>query len=109
MRARSRWEYLAKAPQFLLDIALRGRYEFTYDLMPMLATGMSMKKRANLLATGLNLLHRRAKPWGWPMHAQLELTSFCNLHCPICPTGLGLLNDRPKLMDMGNNFVVGMG
>lgn len=100
MRAWSRWEYLARAPQLLLDIVLRGRYEFTYDLMPMLAAGMSVRKRANLLATGLNLLHRRARPWGWPMHAQLELTSFCNLRCPICPTGLGRINDRPKLMDM---------
>lgn len=32
---------------------------------------------------------------GSPAYVHIEPTSFCNLHCPECPTGLGLLQ-RPR-------------
>jgi MoaA/NifB/PqqE/SkfB family radical SAM enzyme len=62
---------------------------------------MPMGKRLNLAATGLNLVYRRLKPWAWPIHVQMELTSFCNLRCPVCPTGLGKLTRPAQAMDMG--------
>lgn len=52
---------------------------------------MSWPARLNLLAAGLNLAHRRPRPWNWPFHMQIELTSFCELECPVCPTGMGTL------------------
>jgi MoaA/NifB/PqqE/SkfB family radical SAM enzyme len=100
MRAQVRWHYLLRTPQLLGQILLGGRYDFTYDLMPMRSQHMPMRKRLNLAATGLNLLHRRLKPWAWPIHIQMELTSFCNLHCPVCPTGLGKLTRPPQAMDV---------
>jgi MoaA/NifB/PqqE/SkfB family radical SAM enzyme len=101
MRSRVRWRYLLRTPQLLAQILFAGRYDFTYDLMPMRSTRMSMRKRLNLLATGLNLIYRRPKPWAWPIHIQMELTSFCNLRCPVCPVGLGKLTRPPQTMDMG--------
>jgi radical SAM protein with 4Fe4S-binding SPASM domain len=58
---------------------------------------MPLKKRWNLLASGMNLLYRRLRPWSWPIHMQVEVTNYCDLRCPVCPTGMGIL-DRPKAM-----------
>jgi MoaA/NifB/PqqE/SkfB family radical SAM enzyme len=67
--------------------------------MPMLVRGMSWPSRLNLLAAGLNLAHRRPRPWSWPLHMQIELTSFCELACPVCPTGIGELRRSASAMD----------
>jgi radical SAM protein with 4Fe4S-binding SPASM domain len=69
--------------------------------MKMRAAGMPLRKRANLLSTGLNLLYRSARPWGWPVHAHIELSSICNLRCPVCPTGVGRPARPRELMPMG--------
>jgi radical SAM protein with 4Fe4S-binding SPASM domain len=100
MRARVRWKYLARSPSILWNLLLAGRYDFTFDLMPMQATGMSAAKRLNLLKAGMNLLYRRARPWAMPIHMQVELTNFCPLRCPVCPVGRGLLNRPPRQMDL---------
>jgi MoaA/NifB/PqqE/SkfB family radical SAM enzyme len=61
---------------------------------------MTPRRAVNALRTGLNLAYRRNVPWGWPIHMQFELTNFCNLHCPICPTGVGLLDRKAQTMDV---------
>jgi radical SAM protein with 4Fe4S-binding SPASM domain len=99
MRSRTRWRYLARAPRTCAD-ALRGTYEFTYDRMPLRLEGMSWPKRLNLLRAGLNLIARRPRPWSRPLHMQVELTSFCNLSCPVCPTGVGALDRPAKALDL---------
>jgi radical SAM protein with 4Fe4S-binding SPASM domain len=63
--------------------------------MPMRVSGMSLRKRLNLLAAGMNLLYRRARPWAWPIRLQIEPVNYCVLHCPVCPTGSGRLQ-RPR-------------
>jgi radical SAM protein with 4Fe4S-binding SPASM domain len=100
MKKGVRWRYLARAPGILADMLLRGRYEFTYDLMPFAATDMSWAKRLNLLRAGLNLLYRRGRPWSRPIHTQIELTNYCNLQCPVCPTGTGRLDRGRGAMDL---------
>jgi hypothetical protein len=50
---------------------------------------MSAAKRLNRFASGMNLLHRHLQPWNMPLHMQFELTNFCNLKRPVCPTGIG--------------------
>ncbi len=101
MRSEVRWRYLRRSPGLTWDILLRGRYDFTYDLMPMRARGMSLRKRWNLLAAGMNLLYRRSRPWSWPFHLEVELANFCQLRCPVCPTGVGKMTRRRELMDLG--------
>ncbi len=100
MRRYMRWRYLARAPGLTANILLRGRHDFTFDLMSMHVRGMPWKKRRNLMAAGLNLFYRRTQPWAMPIHMQLEVTTACNLRCPVCPTGRNLLKRQVTHMDL---------
>jgi radical SAM protein with 4Fe4S-binding SPASM domain len=99
VRRQERWEYLGRAPRIARDAIARGQYRFTFDTMPMVVRGLSWPSRLNLLAAGLNLAHRRLRPWSWPLHMQVELTSFCELECPVCPTGIGKLERSSSAID----------
>lgn len=101
MRRRERWEYVAHVPRVAWDALVHGRYRFVYDTMPVGVRGMSWPARYNLLAAGFNLVRRRARPWSWPLHMQVELTSVCELECPVCPTGIGELRRSASAMDPG--------
>jgi radical SAM protein with 4Fe4S-binding SPASM domain len=94
MTPKMRRRYLKQTPKLLWNILARARYEYTFDLMPLRSTGMSLAKRLNLLKSGLNVLGRRLRPWSMPINLQIELTSHCNLQCPVCPCGSNLLG-RP--------------
>ena len=97
MRRGERWEYLGSAPRVAWDAIVRGQYRFTFDTMPMAVRGLSWPARLNLLAAGGNLVHRRLRPWSWPLHMQIELTNYCTLRCPVCHTGSGTLGREPFL------------
>jgi MoaA/NifB/PqqE/SkfB family radical SAM enzyme len=85
---------------FLLwRLFLCGRYDFVYDQMPISLRDMSWPRRLNLIRSGLNMLHRKARPWSMPLHMQFEFTNYCNLRCPVCPTGSGELTRRKCAMD----------
>jgi len=99
MRKRVRWQYVKRSPRLLTNL-LAGRHDFTFDLMPFHQRGLSWAKRINLLRAGLNLFWRRNRPWSWPIHMQMELTSYCNLRCPVCPTGAGILKRSARAMDL---------
>lgn len=99
MRAHERSRALLRAPQLIWDVLARGRYDFTYDRMQMSLRGMPPAKRWNLFRSGLNLVHRRRDPWSMPLHMQLELTNFCNLRCPVCPTGIEAVERPAQAMD----------
>jgi radical SAM protein with 4Fe4S-binding SPASM domain len=51
----------------------------------------------------LSLLKKRAVFWGVPYSISIEPTSFCNLNCPECPTGMNSLSRSSGIMDM-NTF-----
>jgi radical SAM protein with 4Fe4S-binding SPASM domain len=100
VRSWERLQGLARSPQLLWNVLFRARYDFIYDQMPISVRRMSLAKRINLLRAGGNLVHRRLTPWSWPLHMNIELTSYCNLRCPICPTGARELNRRPEAMEV---------
>lgn len=100
MKHHERLRAIRRSPSLAYQLLVNGRYDFTYDQMPISVRGMPWAKRVNLIRSGLNLLHRRLRPWSSPLHMQFELTSFCNLHCPVCPTGTGELNRRTRAMDV---------
>ncbi len=100
MRKRERWEYLARAPYAAWDLLVRGRYSFDFDLMPMNVPRMKFPKRLNLVRAALNLGYRRSTPWSWPLHMQIELTSYCNLRCPVCPLGTPNFQRKSMAMDL---------
>jgi radical SAM protein with 4Fe4S-binding SPASM domain len=89
-----------RAPRLAFDALLRGRYGFVYDRMPMVASGMALPKRLNLVRSGANLVYRRLTPWSMPLHLQIELTNYCSLRCPVCPTGSGALKRPAQAMDV---------
>jgi radical SAM protein with 4Fe4S-binding SPASM domain len=99
MRAKDRWHYLRQSLKLSWDIVYGGYYDFTYDLMPVHASHMPIVKRLNLLKTGANLIFQKPKAWSWPIHMHTELTNYCNLKCPVCPTGIGQIARQPAAID----------
>lgn len=61
----------------------------------------------------LSAVFKPEKPWGMPIHLQVEPTTKCNLRCALCPVTVGL--DRPdqhmkletfkKIIDETGEFV----
>src|SRR3989339_1042407 len=100
MRSHERWEKLIQSPKMLWKVLFLGRYEYFFDLMPVRLKRMSFAKRFNFLKSCLNFVYRRTQPWSWPVHMQIELTNYCNLKCPVCPTGIGAINRKPLAMDV---------
>jgi MoaA/NifB/PqqE/SkfB family radical SAM enzyme len=98
MKKKERLRGLVRSPKLLWDILVRGNYNFTYDLMAVRMRHMKMAKRLNLLKAGSLFVYRHLKPWNWPLHVQVELTNFCNLRCPVCPTGIKKMNRSPLSM-----------
>lgn len=101
MKPQEHLQSLMRSPELIWNILFRARYDFTYDLMPVSMRRMSMARRLNLLKAGTNFIYRRLTPWNWPLHMQIELTNYCNLRCPVCPTGIREMSRRPVAMDVG--------
>jgi len=55
----------------------------------------TFKRLSNFLLVRLQLLARTSFIYGYPYYLVLEPTNICNLKCPLCPTGQGVLG-RPK-------------
>jgi radical SAM protein with 4Fe4S-binding SPASM domain len=89
---------LFRAPALLWDVLVRGRYRFSYDLVDMELRRLSAAKRWNLVRAGGNLVYRRLRPWSYPLHMHVELASFCNARCPVCPIGAGTLTRPAQAM-----------
>ncbi|MFP4027274.1 MAG: radical SAM protein [Candidatus Brocadiia bacterium] len=100
MKSSVRKKYLLDFPRLAWSILVEGRYDYTFDLMPMHVRKMSFRKRLNVMASGLNLLWRRSDPWSWPLRMQVELTNVCNLRCPVCPAGRGEFERERGMMDL---------
>lgn len=43
---------------------------------------------------------RRERLWGMPYRYNIDPMNSCNLKCPLCPTGLGILGRRRGRMDL---------
>ncbi len=96
MKRHERITGIVRSPRLAWDVLVRGRYAFVYDQMPVVVRNMTWQKRINLFSSGLNLLFRRDKTWSMPLHMQFELTNFCNLKCPICPTGINAISRKAQ-------------
>jgi radical SAM protein with 4Fe4S-binding SPASM domain len=100
VRQTERRQYLAQASKIAWNVIFKGRYDFTFDWMPLIVSGMSFAQRRNLLKAGLNLAYRRLLAWSWPLNMQIELTSYCNLRCVVCPVGTNELTRGPRAIDI---------
>lgn len=65
----------------------------------------SIVKAINLLLSGSSYLHSnftgRPKIWGMPPAISVELTNHCNLNCPECSSGCGIMTRERGFMDIG--------
>jgi len=52
---------------------------------------LTVKKLYNLAKSYFYYLIKNPKPNSYPSILMMEPTNFCNLHCPLCPTGNGSL------------------
>lgn len=46
-------------------------------------------------------LHRDTR-LGMPLSASIEPANYCNLHCPQCPTGVGVISKKASLLSLEN-------
>ncbi|MFC1718040.1 radical SAM/SPASM domain-containing protein [Candidatus Poribacteria bacterium] len=56
------------------------------------------KKCLNILRVELSYRLRRSHNVGFPYMLVVDPTNVCNLHCPLCPTGLGKSGRRKGMM-----------
>ncbi|MFH0964067.1 MAG: radical SAM protein [Planctomycetota bacterium] len=88
------WLKLQEAATKLPDLLLRGRLDYDFDGMPLVAR-LPVRKRVNLLKCGVDALLRSDRLLGMPPTIQVEPANVCNLKCPLCPTGANSAK-RPK-------------
>ncbi len=63
---------------------------------------MNFKSAYNFGLSTVSAVGKRQYNLGLPVHLSVEPTTFCNLRCPVCETGAGIL-ERPKgTMSLGN-------
>ena len=68
------------------NLLLHRRLDFSFELLPFRVERVPYRKIANFFVAGLNQFFQPAKPFGYPVIAQVEPTNFCNLSCPLCLT-----------------------
>jgi MoaA/NifB/PqqE/SkfB family radical SAM enzyme len=86
--------------QNVLTVLATRRLSFEVDFIPCRFRGISSAKMINWLLTESSVRFKPARPWGFPTIMQVEVSSKCNLRCPMCPVSIGL--DRPGgHMDLG--------
>lgn len=91
-----------------MDILTKGKYFFEYVFF-------NPVKLKNLILVKISKFFRMPRVLGMPLTLMLEPTNYCNLKCPLCPTGAGLLgrkkdsmrfNDFKKIVDeLGGNII----
>ena len=53
-----------------------------------------------VISYGLSLLLKKPIVWGYPPVVMIEPTNICNLKCPLCPSGAGLLKRERGYMSL---------
>ena len=56
-------------------------------------------KTFNLLLTKAQKWLKVDRVWGMPYRYNIDPTNVCNLRCPVCPTGLGILGREQGMID----------
>ena len=95
------WMKPREALKKLPEIFLHNRFTFNFDGVPIYADHLTWRKKINLLKLGVSSLLCLDHTWGLPATLQIEPTNVCNLKCPLCPAGMGTMNRRKGMMDVG--------
>lgn len=76
----------------------RGEYNYIYDLLPCHNSQMPFSKKLNVAMASTNLVFHNPAVYYYPVSVWVELTNYCNLQCPMCPTGNKTLLRKPQYM-----------
>jgi radical SAM protein with 4Fe4S-binding SPASM domain len=87
---------LKRAVQIGMQLLCRGEYVLTFDQLKFPLTHLPWRKRVNFILQGMQLMVRSVHRMGFAPILQIEPTNRCNLHCPTCATGAGLMR-RPQV------------
>ncbi len=74
-----------------MDLSTKGRYFLRY-------VALKPNRLWNLALVKISKLLRIPKVLGMPITLMIEPTNICNLKCPLCPTGAGLLGRKNGVM-----------
>ena len=68
----------------------------------MVATCLNAKKKGygQFLRSSLSAIEHSDGVMGLPVHVTVEPISFCNLECPVCETGAGIIKRQQGTMSM---------
>ncbi|MFC1698595.1 radical SAM/SPASM domain-containing protein [Candidatus Omnitrophota bacterium] len=61
---------------------------------------LTVKRIINFLCVSVSYLLRLKRIWGYPPALMIEPTTYCNLKCPLCPTGNGSLQREKGIMQL---------
>ena len=81
-------EFARKARGFARALITR-TLEFEFERMPYRLEGISNTKLLTLFRQELNCARPSSKPPWYPVQLQIEPSSACDLHCNLCPAGMG--------------------
>lgn len=83
-------------PKFPLKMLYQVATTYRMDI-----TGRRLLNMASVLfSMGISRVLRRPVVWGYPVRLMVEPTNFCNLRCPMCPSGNGDLTRARGRMDL---------
>ena len=63
---------------------------------------MKIRSVYNFGLSTISAVGKCQKNLGLPVHLSVEPTTFCNLRCPVCETGAGILERSKGTMSLGN-------
>ena len=66
------------------------RIRIECDSIPFEFDRVPLKKILNWILVEASAFFKANKPWGFPTHAQIEPTNFCDLRCALCQVTEGL-------------------
>lgn len=91
---------LGQALKHVPALLLKGRYTIHFDRIPLPLEHLGWRKRCNLLLLGLESALRRTKLLSRPPVLQIEPCNYCNLRCPLCPSGNGTMKRSSGMMTL---------
>jgi radical SAM protein with 4Fe4S-binding SPASM domain len=60
----------------------------------------------NLILVYISKYFKLTKVLNKPITAMIEPTNYCNLHCPLCPTGAGLINRKSENLSLSDFKII---
>lgn len=89
------------SPRFVIrngfNLLVKRRIDFTFDRMPLRATGLTTRKIVNLFRIAFNRILPIAAAVGRPYVAHISPAGICDLGCGLCPVHDGRMRARTLL------------